>query len=119
MGVCTFLLSSLGFIFSASEDRPLLLAYGGLTAALALAQIGTVFAAMLVRSSIVSSALKTKSGSAILDYETNHGTRDKWDYLQTNLRCCGPYGFRDYFSVCLLQRTIFSQLFPAILLILP
>ena len=112
MGVCTFLLSSLGFIFSASEDRPLLLAYGGLTAALALAQIGTVFAAMLVRSSIVSSALKTKSGSAILDYETNHGTRDKWDYLQTNLRCCGPYGFRDYFSVRSISHQLFPNVFP-------
>ncbi len=96
MGVCTFLVAAAGFFFSASERRPLIMAYGALTALLALGTIVTVFLAMLTRSSIVAGAVNLGHRDAFVNYNNDSTVRDKWDYLQKRLRCCGALGFENY-----------------------
>ncbi len=96
VGVSTFLLSAAGFIFSASEHRPLIMIYGGLSAALAIGTISTVFLSMLARSSIVAGALNVDHRAAFEDYNEDPSVRGRWDYLQTRLRCCGSSGYENY-----------------------
>ena len=76
----------MGFIFSSTERRPLILTYGYLTILLVLLQIVAIFFATEARREIYASAFATNTVSAIHGYSDSAQIREKWDYLQRRIR---------------------------------
>jgi len=64
VGAWTFLLSTLGFIFSSDERRPLIMLYAVLAAVTVPAQMSTVFIALEARSYVFGEEIKELATSA-------------------------------------------------------
>jgi len=94
LGVYTFLLCIYGFIISNYEHRPLLAIYALLLIVAFVAQLGSIFTALELRTTVAHGG--TVSPSAVIDELSKYGedstTTANWDELQRDLHCCGGSG---------------------------
>ena len=63
LGIFTFILSGIGFIFSSSESRPLVQTYAALTAFACIVQIVSIFVAMMVWSKVIAGKVQFPQGN--------------------------------------------------------
>jgi len=101
LGVFTFLVCIFGFVISQSENRALIAGFAVLLAIAFLAQLGSIFTALELRTVVGQSNV---GASAVNDdlkwYGKDPAITAKWDELQRDLHCCGGnhflIGYNDY-----------------------
>jgi hypothetical protein len=97
-GVCFF-----GFAISGSERRALLAVYAVLLAIAFVAQIGSIFMSLELRSVIEQEKVTAANvNDDLMLYGVDHSITAKWDELQRYYHCCGANnfltGYNDYRS---------------------
>ena len=94
IGFATFVLATLGFLFSAIESKPPLMVYSILLGLLVLFQFYFIYVTFNANAFID----KSRQENAIEDRFQRQGTelylndetfRSRWNIIQHNLRCCG------------------------------
>eukprot|EP00094_Tigriopus_californicus_P003628 TCALIF_03490-PA protein Name:"Similar to Tspan11 Tetraspanin-11 (Mus musculus)" AED:0.09 eAED:0.09 QI:0/0/0/0.33/1/1/3/0/288 len=98
VGSVTFITAMAGFVFSATEQRPLLITYAVCMFVLCILQIASVFFANDIRNRMNGDKFSNMN-DALLGYPEDLAVKTKWDYLQSRLRCCGVNGYLDYGSI--------------------
>lgn len=101
MGVYKFVVSFYGFSISNTENRGLLTVFAVLMVVGFLAQLGSIFTAIEVRTAIVLSDYGGVNYIETLQkYGEDSSVTADWDKLQTEQRCCGGLnelsGYEDY-----------------------
>jgi len=95
LGVYTFLLCVYGFIISNYEHRPLLAIYAVLLIVAFVAQLGSIFTALELRTTVVhgGSVPPASVVNELNRYGVDSATTANWDELQRDLHCCGGSNF--------------------------
>ena len=110
IGLGTFILSSLGFLFSGMESKPPLFVYSFLMALLVLFQLFVIYVTFNASSKISTQedqikSLLTRAGNTRL-YFKDETFRGNWNKIQRNLRCCGFEDFKDWENLQVEQLNI-------------
>lgn len=103
LGVYTFLVTFFGFAISGSEKRIFIAVYAIFLAIAFLAQLGSIFISLELRTTISQAGITATSVNEDLNkYGSDYSITAKWDELQRYLHCCGGnnylIGFNDYRS---------------------
>jgi hypothetical protein len=95
LGVYTFLVCIYGFAISHSENRMLIAVYAGLLILAFIAQLGSIFTALELRTTVAHGDSATTSVNDELNsYGVDSTVTANWDNLQRDLHCCGGHGFQ-------------------------
>ena len=103
LGVYTFMVCFFGFAISGSENRLFIAIYAVLLAIAFLAQLGSIFISLELRTTISQQAITAAGVNEDLNkYGVVSSVTTKWDDLQRDLHCCGGNnyltGYNDYRS---------------------
>lgn len=101
LGVYTFLVCFFGFAISGSERRLLIGGYAVLLAIAFLAQLGSIFTSLELRTTISQAGVGGADvNEDLMKYGVDPSVTSKWDELQRYLHCCGGNnfltGYNDY-----------------------
>jgi len=99
LGVYTFLLGLFGAFVSGSGSKGALMVFGILMAIAFFAQLGSIFTALEVRSSVE----KDDQGDQLVfnsmaQYKDDGTDKSNWDAIQRDLHCCGGQGKADGYT---------------------
>lgn len=99
LGVYTFLVGLFGTFAIPSGNKIAILVFAVLIAIAFLAQIGSIFIALEVRSDVErDDAADQKVLDDMDKYKDDASVKAKWDNLQSDLHCCGGHGFTDGYT---------------------
>ena len=101
LGVYTFLTCFFGFAVSGSDKAILIGAYAFFLTVAFLAQLGSIFTSLELRSIVAQAGVNAANINADLSqYSKDPAITAKWDELQRTLHCCGGHnfltGYNDY-----------------------
>lgn len=103
LGVYTFLICFFGFAISGSDKRILIASYAVFLTVAFLAQLGSIFISLELRTTISQAGIGAADVNEDLAlYGKDPAITSKWDDLQRDMHCCGGNnfltGYNDYRS---------------------
>lgn len=94
LGVYTFLVCIYGFLISGSESRGLIASFAILLTLAFLAQCGSIFTSLELRTVVAQGAVGSSTvNKDLVNYGVVPSITNKWDSLQRDLHCCGGNNF--------------------------
>ncbi len=97
LGLYTFLVCVYGFAISHSENRVLIGVYAGLLVIAFVAQLGSIFTALELRTTI-SYDVDPLASEELMHYGVNSTVTANWDDMQRDMHCCGGLGSHDGYN---------------------
>jgi len=99
LGIYTFLLGLFGAFVSGAGNKAALIVFAALMAIAFFAQLGSIFTALEVRSSVEKDDQGDQLVFNSMDMYKDGGTdKSNWDAIQRDLHCCGGHGKTDGFT---------------------
>jgi len=99
LGIYTFLVGLFGTFASPSGNKAALIVFAILMTIAFLAQLGSIFTALEVRSDVERDDNAEENALDDMEkYNEDSGVASRWNDLQTDLHCCGARGFTDGYT---------------------
>lgn len=98
LGLFTFISGLYGAFVAPLGHKIALIVYAILMVIAFLAQLGSIFIALEVRTSVENNIGDAGVQSEFKLYDTDSGIKAKWDELQSDLHCCGGYSYTTGFN---------------------
>jgi hypothetical protein len=95
LGIYTFIVSFFGFTISGSDRKVLVAVYAILLAIAFIAQLGSIFVSLELRSTIEQEKVTAAAvNEDLILYGVDSSITAKWDELQRYFHCCGGNNFQ-------------------------